>query len=65
MGIGDALPERIVVKIGGSGPHAEPLSRQIYRVRAIGNGETHFFQIPRRGEQFRTIIHRCPPRLPQ
>ena len=45
MRVGNALAQRIIVKVGCSGTHAEARSGHIDRIRAVGNAKPHFVQI--------------------
>ena len=43
--VGNALAQRVIVKVGCSGTHAEARSGHIDRIRAVGNAKPHFVQI--------------------
>jgi len=45
MRVGNALAQRVIVKVGCSGTHAEARSGHIDRIRAVGNAKPHFIQI--------------------
>ena len=45
MRVSNALAQRVIVKVGCSGTHAEARSGHIDRIRAVGNAKPHFVQI--------------------